>query len=115
MDWLHEITSALGPGHLALELLSCGSAGSFDEHHIDISRFPVRLVEVVPHEAMRSPTVGSGPGLFKRPAGKIELVLQATPAPQQARTRGRRVTLIRWHRSPAPSPRTARARIERKI
>ena len=50
-----------------------------DPGHIDISRFPVRLVEVVPHEAMRSPTVGSGPGLFKRPAGKIELVLQETP------------------------------------
>lgn len=50
-----------------------------DRDHIDLSRFPVRLVEVNPPEALRSPTVQSGAGLFKRPPGKIELVLQQTP------------------------------------
>ena len=50
-----------------------------DREHIEMSRFPVRLVEVAPIEAATSPTVGRGEGLFKRPPGKIELVLRETP------------------------------------
>lgn len=50
-----------------------------DRDHIELSRFPVRLVDVVPSEAMSSPTAEHGDALFKRSPGKIELVLRETP------------------------------------
>ena len=50
-----------------------------DKDHIELTRFPVRLVDVDPVDAATSPTAMSGAALFKRPSGKVELVLQDTP------------------------------------
>ena len=49
-----------------------------DRGHIDISRFPARVVDFNPPEAMRSPTMGGGEA-YKRPPGKVEFVLRETP------------------------------------
>lgn len=53
--------------------------GRWDEpDKIDISRFPVRVVDIQPPEAMKSPTMG-GAEAYRRPPGKVEFVLQETP------------------------------------
>ena len=49
-----------------------------DGEHIDLSRFPVRLVDVDPKEAVTSPTADAA-AAYKRPPGKLELVLEETP------------------------------------
>lgn len=49
-----------------------------DTKHIDLARFPVRIVDYTPKEAMRSPT-GDTASAYRRPPGKVELILQETP------------------------------------
>lgn len=49
-----------------------------DPDKIDISRFPVRVVDTQPREAMKSPTMG-GAEAYHRPPGKVEFILQETP------------------------------------
>ena len=53
--------------------------GTWDQQHIAIKRFPARIIRIQPVEAMRSPGLGSLAEAYRRPAGKIELILQATP------------------------------------
>ena len=50
-----------------------------EQHHISLSRFPARIVRIQPPEAMRSPAAGAPADAYRRPPGKVELILQATP------------------------------------
>ena len=51
-----------------------------DPGHIDISRFPVRLVEVVPHEAMRSQPSEAAPASLSGPRARLSSCCRRRPS-----------------------------------